>query len=136
MRTSTAASSASPSRRAEDPDPARKIGWLYYSGWRQLLWKMRGVSDECASAENTAAYRRLGGRYQGDGGGLGPGQRERSRATRRSHLARCAGVRPRLRKKGAEAPGPGDTGRAGGEDQGLRWGSHEGVSQEGTHLRR
>jgi hypothetical protein len=34
MLTSTAASSASPSRRAEDHDPTRKGGWLYYSGWR------------------------------------------------------------------------------------------------------
>src|ERR671913_914995 len=136
MRTSTAASSASPALRAEDPDPARKIGWLYYSGWRQLLWKMRGVSDECASAENTAAYRRLGGRYQGDGGGLGSVQEKRGRASCRSRLARCAGVRPRLRQEGVEAPGPGDTGRTGREDQGLRWGSYEGVSQEGTHLQR
>src|ERR687889_2461744 len=101
-----------------------------------MLWRMRGAWNERASREDTVAYRRLGGRYQGDGGGLGPGQKERGRATRRARLARRAGVRPRLRQEGVEAPGPGDTGRAGREDQGLRWGSHEGVSQEGAHLQR
>src|SRR5215207_6911380 len=136
MRTSTAASSASPYLRAEDPDPTRKGGWRYYSDWRQITRRMRGVSNERASGENTAAYRRFGGRYQGGRGSLGPGQKARGRAARRPRLARCEGVRPRLRQEGAKAPGPGDTGRAGREDQGFRWGSCEGVSEKGTHLQR